>query len=219
MIAGAGRHVRHHGRFYSAALGGAAAWLAAGALDPPLRFVLAGDVFFAAYLTLTAALAIGAEAEDMRRMAEYEDEGIAVIILLTLAAIGLSLGAIFSLMAQSGPVAALDLSLSIASVLLGWLTLHTIAGFHYARIYYRNAARPGEPRADGRGLAFPRCEEPALWDFLYHAFVVGMTAQVSDVQVETTRLRRFVLAHSVVSFFFNTILLALAVNIAAGQIR
>jgi Protein of unknown function (DUF1345) len=62
----------------------------------------------------------------------------------------------------------------------------------------------------------PHMEEPAIWDFLYYSFVVGMTAQVSDVQVSTTRMRRLTLAHGIASFFFNTVLLALAVNVAAG---
>ncbi|BBK32304.1 putative membrane protein [Stella humosa] len=219
MIAGTGVHFRHHGRFYAAGLCAIGVWAATGGLDPALRFVLAGDVLFGIYLLLTALFAVRATPDDIREKAEYEDEGIIVIVLLTLAAIGLSLGAIFSLLGRSGPVAPLDLTLSIAGVLLGWLTLHTIAAFRYAHLYYRDAGPPGGPRVDRGGFAFPATPEPVIWDFLYHAFVIGMTAQVSDVQVETTGLRRLVLAHGVLSFLFNTVLLALAVNIAAGQVR
>jgi uncharacterized membrane protein len=63
-------------------------------------------------------------------------------------------------------------------------------------------------RQDAGGLEFPDTNEPTGWDFLYYSFVVGMTAQVSDVQVLTT---------PIVSFFYNTVILALAVNLAAGQ--
>jgi uncharacterized membrane protein len=105
--------------------------------------------------------------------------------------------------------------LAIASVLLGWLTLHTIAAFHYAHLYYAKAV--SSRGQDAGGLEFPDTNEPTGWDFLYYSFVVGMTAQVSDVQVLATPMRRLTLAHSVVSFFYNTVILALAVNLAAGQ--
>ena len=72
---------------------------------------------------------------------------------------------------------------------------------------------------DAGGLDFPGTEEPDALDFLYYSLVVGMTAQVSDVQVRTSAMRRFTLAHGVVSFFFNTVLIALAVNVAATYAR
>jgi uncharacterized membrane protein len=99
---------------------------------------------------------------------------------------------------------------------LGWFTLHTVAAFRYAHLYYTKRGGGGNEPGDAGGLAFPETREPGTWDFLYYAFVVGMTAQVSDVQVLSTSMRRLTLAHSVTSFFFNTVLLALAVNIAAS---
>jgi uncharacterized membrane protein len=101
-------------------------------------------------------------------------------------------------------------------VLLGWLTLHSIAAFRYAHLYCERAESGNAEGEDARGLAFPQTDEPASWDFLYYSFVVGMTAQVSDVQVLTMPMRRVTLVHSVISLFFNTVLLALAVNIAAS---
>ena len=69
-----------------------------------------------------------------------------------------------------------------------------------------------QPERKGGALKFPGSDEPGAIDFLYYSFVVGMTAQVSDVQVLTTPMRRATLVHSIVSFFFNTCLLAMAVN-------
>jgi uncharacterized membrane protein len=66
-------------------------------------------------------------------------------------------------------------------------------------------------------LLFPETKEPGAWDFLYFSFVVGMTAQVSDVQVVSTAIRRVTLAHGILSFFINTIIFALAVNVALSQ--
>ena len=88
--------------------------------------------------------------------------------------------------------------------------LHTLAAFHYANLFYA----PAPAAARRGGLDFPGTPEPGPWDFLYFAFVIGMTAQVSDVAVRTTPLRRTALAHGVASFFYNAVILALAVNAA-----
>ena len=121
------------------------------------------------------------------------------------------LAAIFALLAGEGRPDPWDLPLAIASVPLGWLTLHTIAAFHYAHLYY---ATEGEDVRDAGGLDFPGTREPGAWHFLYFSFVIGMTAQVSDVTVHAAGMRRLVLGHSIVAFFYNTVLLALAVNVA-----
>jgi uncharacterized membrane protein len=194
------------------ALLGVIVWAATGRLAQPLRLMLAGDGFFGVYLVLMAVLATHATPEDMRRRASFEDEGIILIVLITLTAISLSIGSIFALRPDT-----FRLALAIASVPLGWLTLHTIAAFHYGHLYYAKAVSSRQHRQDTGGLEFPDTNEPTGWDFLYYSFVVGMTAQVSDVQVLTTRMRRLTLAHGVVSFFYNTVILALAVNLAAGQ--
>lgn len=206
------RHVRHHGRFYAAALAGLATWLAAWALRWPSPELAGGDVFFLAYLALMTRLALRITPDGLRRRAAVEDEGTPLIIVLASAAIILSLIAIFSLLRRAGQPDAAELSVAIASVPLGWLMLHTILAFHYAHLFY------GASEVDGGGatggLGFPGLGEPGAWDFLYFSFVVGMTAQVSDVSVTTAGMRRLVLFHGVLSFFYNTVLLALAVNVA-----
>ena len=84
---------------------------------------------------------------------------------------------------------------------------------HYAHQYYR----PAHTLSSGvNGLDFPKDPHPDYWDFLYFSFVIGMTAQVSDVQVLTRRWRRLVLAHGILSFLFNTAVLALSINLLAG---
>ena len=92
---------------------------------------------------------------------------------------------------------------------LGWLVLHTVMAFHYADIHYFDDPDCAD---DDKDLDFPGRGDPGPWDFLYYSFVVGMTAQVSDVQVRTTVMRRATLLHGVVSFFFNTVFIAMAVN-------
>ena len=215
LLASVQKHVRHHDRFYAAALLGCLVWAGMDMLRPALRVVVAGDCFFAVYLVSTAVLCLRATPDDMRRRATYADEGVLLITLLTLSAVSLSLWAIFTLFGEAKQLDREAFALSIASVPLGWLTLHTVTAFRYAHLYYTQVeSGEGEP-ADAGGLAFPGTHEPTLWDFLYYSFVIGMTSQVSDVQVLTEPLRRMTLTHGVTSFFFNTVLLALAVNIGA----
>ena len=138
-----------------------------------------------------------------------------LIVVITIAAIYLSLRSIFASLDQSPSERIL--LISFISVPLGWLTLHTIAAFHYAHRYYSRSTSSIRNQQDAGGLNFPETDEPTSWDFLYYSFVVGMTAQVSDVQVLTTPLRLLTLAHGVVSFFFNVVILALAVSLATGR--
>jgi uncharacterized membrane protein len=214
------QHIRHHGRFYSAALSGLALWLAAWVLHWPLPPLIGGDAFFLIYLALMVRFALQITPDGLRRRAGIEDEGIPLIVLLALGAIGMSLASIFGLLAGDGGPDPRTLSLAIASVPLGWSTLHTIAAFHYAHLYYATEGEDGgEDAGDAAGLDFPGTKEPGAWDFLYFSFVIGMTAQVSDVTVHAVGMRRLVLAHSIVAFFYNTVLVALAVNVAVALAR
>lgn len=217
-------HIRQHSRFYLAALAGIAIWLGTWSLPWPLPPLIGGDAFFLVYLALMTRLAIRATPDGLRQRASVEDEGIPLIVLLALAAIVFSLVAIFTLMNRGGAPDVAELTLAVASVPLGWLMLHTIAAFHYAHQFYATSDEdePQSQRADPRdagGLNFPGTKEPSAWDFLYFSFVIGMTAQVSDVTVQTAGMRRLVLFHGIVSFFYNTVLLALAVNAAATLAR
>ena len=100
-----------------------------------------------------AVLATRATSEDMRRRASFEDEGISLIVLITLTAISLSIGSIFALLNETERPDTLRLALAIASVPLGWLTLHTTAAFHYAHLYYAKAASSRGHRQDAGGGA------------------------------------------------------------------
>lgn len=207
-------HFRHHARFYVSALLGLLVGLALEARGSSISLVAAGDVFFLAYLVSVAFVARRATPSGLRKYAAYDDEGVRLIFLLTFAAITVSLTAIFLLLRQKVAPDAGHILITLASVPLGWFTLHTMLAFRYAHLYY---ARAADGEDDARGLDFHGTEEPAAYDFLYHSFVVGMTGGVSDVEVKSTPMRRLVMVHGVASFFFNTVIIALTVSIAASQ--
>ena len=204
------RLAHRHGRFLIAFGLGLASGLAAWALSiaPDFALLTAADAFFLIYLVLTARIVGSTGPDDLRRHAEEEDEGVALILLLAALAVLVSVTAIFLVLnADASTLAAR--SLALVSLPLGWATVHTLAAFHYAHLHYREAP----------GMRFPGKGDPDAWDFLYASFTIGMTAQVSDVELATRPLRRAVLVHGVASFFYNTCILALAVNAAltAGQ--
>ncbi len=196
------RHRRFLAAFLLGLLIGCAAYLLGVA---PLRAaLLAANSFFLAYLAMIAIFVSRLTPEALRRHAELSDEGVPLIAALALGSVALSLTAIGYALSQDNAV---DAALAVASVPLGWLTLHVLAAFHYAALWYQGNAR---------GLAFPGTKTPDAWDFMYFSLTIGMTAQVSDVVVERASLRRLVLAHGVVSFFYNTVIVALSVNAVLG---
>ena len=93
-----------------------------------------------------------------------------------------------------------------------------MVAFHYAHLYYQRDLEATGGRMDAGGLEFPGTEEPVVSDFLYFSFVIGMTAQVSDVGITDKTIRRTATVHGIISFVYNTALVALMVNIAASAI-
>jgi len=107
------------------------------------------------------------------------------------------------------------LLLTLMTVVFSWTLVHTVYGFRYAHAFYGDSDEPGGQQHAG-GLIFPGDRPPNYFDFAYFSFVIGMTCQVSDVQITSRRMRRIALVHSILSFGFNTIILALLVNIAVS---
>src|SRR3954468_1033875 len=201
--------LHHHIRFYAAVLAGVAAALGAHLLGFRAPLLLGGDVFFVVFLALSLFLA-GEAAQIFAQRADSADQGIFVVVLVTIAAMAFFSIAVFEAVNAKTGGDTPALILAGLGAPLSWLVLHTVMAFHYANLHYFDDPETG---ADDRGdLDFPACEAPGPWDFLYFSFVIGMTCQVSDVAVKTTRMRRAVLGHGVVSFFFNTVFIAMAVN-------
>lgn len=199
-----------HGRFLLALLAGASAGVVADVLVPQMTraavALIAADTAFAIYLLLMARLAGRTSTADMRKHAADRDEGLPLILCIALAAVAISLGAILSVLRE--PAGWTEAVLAFAAAPLGWAVVHVLMAQHYAHACYT----PDVGGADVAGLTFPGTAEPDLVDFWYFSFGIGMTAQVSDVTVQSPQLRRWVLGHAIGAFFYNTVILALAVN-------
>ncbi len=207
-------------RLWAGAICGALAWvLLPDNLSLPTRAVLAWDIGALVYLGLAAFLFTTERRARMAADAARQQEGEWTIFSLTIAA------AVFSLVAILGEFAAikdihgaprnLHVALMAGTLLVSWLTVHTTFAFRYAHEFYSRDA--GGPEFD-RGLEFPGERSPDYLDFVYFALVLGMTFQVSDVQITARKMRRLATVHGLLSFLFNTIILALSVNLAAGLV-
>lgn len=179
---------------------------------PQLAPGIAVIVFFLIYLVMMAARIPKLDGATFRKKGQNDDEPAPVILGVTLLAVAAAVVSLFEALNRSQPAGLASVSLAFASVVLGWLTIHTMFAMHYAHRFWRPDEQAEENEAKRGGLDFPETDEPGAYDFLYFSFVIGMTAQTSDVQITTTDMRRINLVHAVVSFFFNTVLVAAAVN-------
>ncbi len=181
------------------------------------RVIMAWDIGGLVLLMLYAHLFSSERKDRMAADAERQQEGEWTIFWITLAAAAFSFGAVLAEFSGTKDLPAetrgLHVALVAATLLLSWLVTHVLFALRYAHEYYEREAEPGMVRG---GLAFPGGEPPDYWDFVYFAFVLGMTFQVSDVEITSRKLRRLAIVHGVVSFIFNTAIVALTVNIASS---
>jgi uncharacterized membrane protein len=198
--------------FISMVIGLAGFFLLPDSLRLVTRFLAAWDIFAAFYLALAYVMVFRCGLAYVRRNAVLQDDGRFLILLVVAAGAFASIAAIvFELGASHHGTP--ELALATVTIVLSWATVHTVFALHYAHEFYRGP-KPG-------GLQFPNGDEHVdadYWDFVYFSFVIGMTAQVSDVGITDRMIRRTVTAHGIISFVFNTALLALMVNIAASAI-
>ena len=179
------------------------------------RALVTWDASAGLYLVLAWLLIARASVTRTRWGAQIQHDGAAAVLFLTVAAAVASLAAIIielSGLKNLPPVEQdLHIALVACTLIVSWLLVHTAFALHYASDYYASLSLE---RA--YALEFPRQQAPVYMDFLYFSLVVGMTSQTSDVAITTTPMRRLVMTHAMISFLFNTTLLALAVNIAAS---
>lgn len=213
--------LHRHMQFAVSACIGVLALLVALLFHAPLAYSIGANAFFLAYIVLVLWHMPLLSADYLSRNARATDQPVMVIFLVTLVVVGVATVSLFQLINSKESAGAVALTFALLSIPLGWFTIHTMAALHYAHIYWMDGEKAASQGKPGRkvpvgGLEFPGTERPKGWDFLYFSTVIGMTAQTADTAITTTRMRRIALLHSVVAFFFNTVIVAAAVNLAVS---
>ena len=179
--------------------------------------ILAWDATCLTFIALAVRMMWGADSARMRAVAATQDQGQGVILALVIAAAAASIWVIAKELsaakADVGLVKALRVMLVFATVAASWFMVQLIFALHYAHEYY--APDDDTPR-DAGGLLFPGGEPPDYWDFLHFSIVIGVASQTADIAFTSKELRRIGTVHGVVAFTFNTVVLALTINLLAG---
>jgi uncharacterized membrane protein len=208
--------VRNHVRLFSSFAVGLATFVIeplCWQADLPTRYLVAWNVFVGLFLLQALVLIARFDVGLARRRAAEQDDGGLALLVLTIGTAVISLAAIVAELGMQPDDAfhALRFPLVLVTITLSWTFVQVIFALHYAHEYF-------DEGDEGGGLEFPHDPHPEYWDFLYFSVVVGMTFQVSDVQVTSKPMRRLVMAQGLVSFVFNVAILALMVNLGANLI-
>jgi uncharacterized membrane protein len=186
-----------------------------------VRIVAGYDAAATAILIWYWSVVLRTNAVDTRARAASQDPGRDAVFVVVLLAAAFGFVAAFDILGR-GPHdripqhESITYALGFSAVALGWLLIHTIFLFRYAHLYYGDRDR--NKQSDG-GLVFPGRADPDYADLAYFSFVLGMTFQVSDVQITDPSIRRLALGHAMISFSYNTAILALVVNVVSNLLH
>jgi len=192
-----------------------------GKLSTPALVLVVWISFALIVIILDWIILFSSHPREVKKIAKLQDSSRAFLFLFVAVATVVSLGAIIYLLKSTKGLPEIakneHILLAITAVIVSWWLLHTIFTLRYAHLFYDTDTDDGGKR-DGGGLDFPGKEEPDYLDFVYFSFVIGMTFQVSDVVITARKVRRLVLMHALMSFAFNTAILALSINVISGLV-
>jgi uncharacterized membrane protein len=201
--------LRLHGLLLASASLGLVVGLAAVPFDWLSRAALGGETALGLFVAGSLWSMARSEGPDaIRRRAAALDQGGPFVLPLTMAA---ALGSVVVVIGEAaeGPQNTPGALLAVGAVAVSWLFTHVVFALHYAHRFYA---------PDGKGVAgglmFPGEDAPDYWDFLHFALIIGVASQTADVQIASRPLRRLATVHSLIAFLFNTVVLALTVNLA-----
>jgi uncharacterized membrane protein len=186
-------------------------------LQSSTRSIITWDTFALTVLVLAWLTIITTPADKLGARARKQDLSHILIFVFVLVAACAGLFAVGFLFfsKQAFPDRAhflIHLFGSILAVICSWMLVHTVFGLRYAHTYYGDPDGPTGPLSHAGGLQFPGDRAPDYMDFAYFSFTIGMTFQVSDVVITSRDFRKLVLVHGMLSFGFNTVILALALS-------
>ena len=186
-------------------------------LDVITHILMSWETFSICLITMDWITFSVTKTDQIREQARIQDSSRTIIFLIILISTLASFLAVLLLIVTKENFKnqqSIHLIIAVAGLILSWLLIHTIFTLRYAHIYYDDDENDSKKHAGG--LNFPNDNKPDYKDFAYFSFVIGMTFQVSDVEIESKKIRRIVLWHGMLSFFYNTIMIALTINMIAG---
>ena len=166
------------------------------------------------YIGWTARIMGRSDADEIRTQAQANDSGRGALLGIAVTVTLVILVTVAVELRPAGHAHAWQIALPVLTLVMAWVFANVVYTLHYAHLFYDDMP-DGQDR---RGMGFPYTDEPRYWDFAYFSFNLGMTYQVSDVTVNNTVLRRVVMFHAIIAFFFNIGVLALALNIVASAV-
>jgi uncharacterized membrane protein len=189
-------------------------------LDVMVKIMIAWAVFELSYIITSWIVFFTQKPAGIRELSKQEDGSRLYVFLLILITSFASLFTVLLLMLsknRDNTPGFTFIPVAVSGMLFSWIMVHTIFGFHYAHLYYGNDSNDSTKHAEG--LEFPNDKKPDYLDFAYFSYVIGMTFQVSDVQITSKNIRRLVLLHGLLSFGLNTFVVALTINLIAGLLK
>ena len=189
-------------------------------LDASTRAILGWDIGCVAYVWTTLSHIAGRDAPYIRDAAARQDEGQGIILALVLALAAASLAAVAVELSFAKDAHGLDKALRVALAFgsVSWFVTQLIFALHYAHEYYAPDGDGDPTTLQKGGLKFPDDDTPDYWDFIHFAVVIGVASQTADIEFTSKRMRRIGTVHGIVAFTFNTVVLALTINILAGLV-
>jgi uncharacterized membrane protein len=186
-------------------------------IDLLTHTMIGWDTFSVCMLAVSWVSFFSTSSDQIREQARVQDQTSSIIFIVVLVSTLASILAVLLLLVTKhagNHGMNWRLPIAIAGMIFSWFLIHTIFTLRYAHIYYGD--HPTIPKTHNGGLEFPDDSTPEYIDFAYFSFVLGMTFQVSDVEITSKRFRKLALLHGLVSFGFNTIMIALTINVIAG---
>jgi len=211
----------HHRLIVSLIIGAIVLFIIYGHYSLPTVILVTWMSFALSVIIMCWIAMMNSHPREVRKIAKLQDSSRSFIFIFVITASIVSMGAVAFLLklakGQSSAVVTGHIVLSIGAVIISWWLVHTIFTLRYAHLYYDTDTDDGKPRKGG-GLEFPGNEDPDYMDFVYFSFVLGMTFQVSDVVITSKGIRRLAWMHGLISFAFNTAIVALSINVISGMV-
>jgi uncharacterized membrane protein len=180
-----------------------------------LRVLISWNVGVLLFLTLAYRLMFRLDSKQLLKKYEEEDEAAVVILAISIIGAILTMASILAFLSSLDGIGTsekcLHIALAALTVIDTWVLIPTMFTLHYADMFY--SVGPKE-----RPLRFPDTGEPVFWDFAYFSFTISAACQTADVSTAQGAIRKVVLVHTVLSFFFNASILGFAINVTAGLI-